>query len=88
MPADDPELRDWIKLPGPFLPQPPAAMNLSGWRDPFVLEKPSSSSDSEDGHNPWWYVMVGAGVQNKCGTALVYRSKNLTEGGCRPASTG
>ncbi len=46
----------------------------AGWRDPFVLEKPSAAS-------PWWYVMIGAGVRNKCGTALVYRSKDLTEGG-------
>jgi len=45
----------------------------AGWRDPFVLEKPSARS-------PWWYVMVGAGVRNKCGTALVYRSKDLTQG--------
>lgn len=44
-----------------------------GWRDPFVLEKPSA-------HSPWWYVMIGAGVRNKCGTALVYRSKDLTQG--------
>jgi hypothetical protein len=45
----------------------------TGWRDPFVLEKPTTT-------NPWWYVMIGAGVRNKCGTALVYRSKDLTEG--------
>lgn len=45
----------------------------AGWRDPFVLEKPTAAS-------PWWYVMIGAGVRNKCGTALVYRSKDLTEG--------
>lgn len=25
--------------------------------------------------------MVGAGVRDKCGTALVYRSQDLTEGG-------
>lgn len=47
----------------------------AGWRDPFVLEKPSPGS-------PWWYVMVGAGLRNECGTALVYRSLSLTEGGC------
>jgi hypothetical protein len=45
----------------------------AGWRDPFVLEKPSAAS-------PWWYVMVGAGVRSRCGTAMVYRSLSLTEG--------
>ncbi|KAF6262321.1 glycosyl hydrolase [Scenedesmus sp. NREL 46B-D3] len=70
---DDPELKDWVKLPGEFLPQPPAGMHLTGWRDPFILQQPSAGS-------PWWYVMVGAGVKDKCGTALVYRSKDLKQG--------
>jgi hypothetical protein len=48
--------------------------HAAGWRDPFVLERPSAGS-------PWWYVMVGAGVRDTCGTAMVYRSKDLTEGG-------
>lgn len=48
---------------------------LTGWRDPFVLERPCSASG-----NPWWYVMVGAGVKGTCGTALVYRSKDLRSG--------
>ncbi|WIA38806.1 hypothetical protein OEZ86_002088 [Tetradesmus obliquus] len=69
----DPELKEWVKLPGQFLPQPPADMALSGWRDPFILERPSASS-------PWWYVMVGAGVKETCGTALVYRSGDLRQG--------
>jgi sucrose-6-phosphate hydrolase SacC (GH32 family) len=70
---DDPDLKDWVKLPGEFLPQPAAALQLTGWRDPFILERPSGSS-------PWWYVMVGAGVKDKCGTALVYRSRDLKHG--------
>lgn len=73
--AADPELKEWVKLPGQFLPQPPADMALSGWRDPFILERPSASS-------PWWYVMVGAGVKETCGTALVYRSGDLRQGRC------
>lgn len=52
----------------------PACVCVAGWRDPFVLERPSASS-------PWWYVMIGSGVRNTCGTALVYRSKDLTKGG-------
>jgi hypothetical protein len=71
--ADDSELKEWVKLPGQLLPQPAAAMQLTGWRDPFILEQPSASS-------PWWYVMVGAGVKSKCGTALVYRSRDLKQG--------
>jgi hypothetical protein len=54
----------------------PSCCHPAGWRDPFVLERPSAGS-------PWWYVMVGAGVRDKCGTALVYRSQDLTEGGSR-----
>eukprot|EP00882_Tetradesmus_deserticola_P017125 GHRQ01018327.1.p1 GENE.GHRQ01018327.1~~GHRQ01018327.1.p1 ORF type:complete len:236 (+),score=68.85 GHRQ01018327.1:228-935(+) len=70
---DDPELKEWVKLPGQFLPQPPAGMHLTGWRDPFILQTPTAGS-------PWWYVMVGAGLKDKCGTALVYRSKDLKQG--------
>jgi hypothetical protein len=71
--TDDPELKEWVKLPGPFLPQPAAALQLTGWRDPFILERPCGSS-------PCWYVMVGAGVKGKCGTALVYRNRDLKSG--------
>lgn len=71
--SGDPDLKEWQQLPGTFLPQPPADMDITGWRDPFVLERPSEG-------NPWWYVMVGAGVKHKTGTALVYRSKHLKTG--------
>eukprot|EP00775_Hariotina_reticulata_P013159 gene13159-13289_t len=70
---DDPNLERWLKLPGSFLPSPSPDLNLTGWRDPFVLQQPGPDSD-------WWYVMVGAGVRDSCGTALVYRSRQLTSG--------
>eukprot|EP00878_Enallax_costatus_P009511 GHUV01009939.1.p1 GENE.GHUV01009939.1~~GHUV01009939.1.p1 ORF type:complete len:772 (+),score=256.40 GHUV01009939.1:334-2316(+) len=69
----DPDLKVWKQLPGTFLPAPPADMDVTGWRDPFVLEKPSEI-------NPYWYVMVGSGIEHKTATALVYRSKNLRTG--------
>lgn len=71
--AGDPDLKEWQQLPGTFLPPPPADMDVTGWRDPFILERPSDSS-------PWWYVMVGAGIKQKLGTAMVYRSKHLKTG--------
>ena len=69
----DPDLKEWKQLPGTFLPAPPADMDVAGWRDPFVLEKPSKT-------NPYWYVMVGSGIKHESGSALVYRSKNLKSG--------
>lgn len=40
----------------------------------FTLERPSASS-------LWWYVMVGGGVKERCGAVLVYRSRDLRQGG-------
>ncbi len=42
-------------------------MNLTGWRDPFVLERPSPSNNHE------WVVLIGSGIKDMGGTALVYR---------------
>ncbi|KAF8059133.1 oligopeptide transporter [Scenedesmus sp. PABB004] len=73
----DPELREWVKLPGSLLPPPPPGMEpLAGLRDPFLLERPTPGS-------PWWMLMVGAGLRGEGGargTALVYRSATLTSG--------
>jgi beta-fructofuranosidase len=71
--ADDPDLKQWLKLPGSFLQSPSPDLGLTGWRDPFVLQRPGPDSD-------WWYVMIGAGVKDSCGTALVYKSRRLTSG--------
>ena len=76
--ADDPNLTEWIKVPGAFLPDPSKDLDLMGWRDPFVLEHPTAEK-------PHWVVMIGAGFkgEHRAGTALVYRSKgrSLQSGG-------
>jgi hypothetical protein len=68
--SDDPDLTEWAKVPGAFLPEPSKDLDLMGWRDPFVLERPTADQ-------PYWVVMVGAGFKGakRAGTALVYRSK-------------
>eukprot|EP00877_Chromochloris_zofingiensis_P008156 jgi/Chrzof1/3594/Cz13g01200.t1 len=71
--AADSDLKEWKKLPGSFLPTPPAEMALTGWRDPFIIERPSA-------HSPYWVCMIGAGVRGVAGTAMVYRSKDLYSG--------
>lgn len=76
-PSDDPGLTSWVKLPGSFLPPPPPSLGVTGWRDPFVLEQPCPAAGQQ---SKYWYVMVGAGLAGRGGTALVYRSMSLTAG--------
>eukprot|EP00877_Chromochloris_zofingiensis_P013104 jgi/Chrzof1/8047/UNPLg00092.t1 len=71
--AADDDLKEWKKLPGSFLPKPAADMDLTGWRDPFIIERPTAD-------NPYWVCMIGAGVRGVAGTAMVYRSKDLYSG--------
>jgi len=76
-PADpsDPELKRWHKHAAPFLPLPPPDANLTGWRDPFVVERPSAGNGGE------WVVLIGAGVKGLGGTAAVYRAARLRDPG-------
>jgi hypothetical protein len=68
---DDPHLIHWRKDPVPFLPLPPASMDLTGWRDPFVVERPCATNNHE------WVVLIGSGIKNVGGTAVVYRTRDL-----------
>eukprot|EP00879_Flechtneria_rotunda_P032500 GHRR01035716.1.p1 GENE.GHRR01035716.1~~GHRR01035716.1.p1 ORF type:complete len:589 (+),score=232.13 GHRR01035716.1:702-2468(+) len=56
--ADDPCLLKWRKVHKPWLPQPPEGLCLNCFRDPFVLERPST----DNGHI--WRIMVGAGIRD------------------------
>ena len=69
--ADDVLLMTWRKDTTPFLALPPPAMDLTGWRDPFVVEKPCAAN----GHQ--WVILIGSGIKNMGGTALVYRVQDL-----------
>jgi len=53
--SDDPLLVNWVKDPAPFIGLPPPNMNLTGWRDPFVVERPCETNDWE------WIVLMGSG---------------------------
>jgi beta-fructofuranosidase len=54
--ADDPLLVHWVKEAAPFIGVPPPNMNLTGWRDPFVVERPCDANDHE------WVVLMGSGA--------------------------
>lgn len=67
----DPELRHWRKAKSPVLALPPSN-NLTGFRDPFVLQR--------GGHGKEWIILVGSGIRDVGGAVLVYRSDDLTSG--------
>jgi hypothetical protein len=60
VPSDDPLLVHWVKEPAPFIGLPPPNMNLTGWRDPFVVERPCETNDWE------WIVLMGSGAWCRC----------------------
>jgi len=62
------DMNTWKKYAGnPVIPQPPQD-NLTGFRDPFVWKEDER-----------WYMLVGSGIRNIGGTALLYSSKNLIQ---------
>ena len=58
---DDADLVAWAKDPTPFLDLPPPDMELTGWRDPFVVERPSPENGGE------WVVLIGSGLKGQGG---------------------
>ncbi len=65
------DLLTWSKYPGnPVLSAPPPQLDLVGhpwdWRDPWVWREDSL-----------WYMLVGSGIRNVGGTALLYQSPDL-----------
>lgn len=71
MNAEDPKLIAWSKTETPFLPLPPPGLPLTGWRDPFVIQR-------GNGRDKEWIILMGAGLQNEGGTTLIYTAKDLT----------
>jgi beta-fructofuranosidase len=55
--ADDHDLITWCKDSAPFLELPPPDLELTGWRDPFVVERPSAANGNE------WIVLIGSGLK-------------------------
>ena len=64
--SSDPELKTWTKLETPVIAEPPPGMQVNGFRDP----SPWRQGD-------WWYMVLGAGVANRGGVVLLYKSKDL-----------
>lgn len=65
--------RNFTKLPqGPVMPSPPFALNVTGWRDPFVFQnaKLDSLLGSREGT---WYNVVSGGVHGAGPSVFLYR---------------
>lgn len=67
--AGDTRLVCWTKQPTPFIGLPPAGMELTGWRDPFVVERPCAANGHE------WVMLMGSGVGRASQLCEVYRSR-------------
>lgn len=84
---DDDLLIEWKKMEAPFLPFPPAHMQLTGWRDPFLFVANTGVIDAfgngfppPEHRAPTYRMLMGSGIKGKGGAALVYRSSSLTQG--------
>jgi beta-fructofuranosidase len=64
--STDPELKIWTKLNAPVIAEPPPGMQVNGFRDPSPWRQ-----------DDWWYMVLGAGVANRGGVVLLYKSKDL-----------
>jgi len=61
------DLVSWAKHPGnPVVASPPPGMDTTGFRDPCFWR------EGDD-----WYMLLGAGIRDQGGTALMYRSPDL-----------
>ena len=56
----------------PLMQLPPSGQ-LTAWRDPWFVEH-------GDGRGRQWTMLIGSGLKGGGGTALVYRSADITRG--------
>ncbi|WP_235549619.1 GH32 C-terminal domain-containing protein [Paenibacillus sp. Soil766] len=64
----DLDLKKWVKHSEPIVVQEPGIGYFGEFRDPFVWKEDHT-----------WIMLVGTGIEGKGGTAMVYRSENLTD---------
>ena len=64
--STDPDLKTWTKLDAPVIADPPPGMQVNGFRDPSPWRE-----------GEWWYMVLGAGIANRGGLVLLYKSKDL-----------
>jgi len=68
--------RNFTKLAhGPVIPSPPFAVNVTGFRDPFVFQSPQFDRmlDRSDGA---WYTIISGGVHDQGPSLFLYRQYN------------
>lgn len=70
----------WSKLPATWVQHPPPGLRLTGWRDPFFLEKGEGPSGE-------FVVAIASGIEGSGGCVLVYRSPELLQGAFRSSSS-
>lgn len=70
--AGDAQLIKWHKQEQPIIPHPPENMKLTGFRDPYIIQK-------GDGHKKW-KMLLGSGIEGQGGTLLVYEASELSSG--------
>lgn len=68
------KLSIWHKSQIPFLAHPPAKMQLTGWRDPFILFDKSKNGVKE------YRMLIGSGIKGVGGAVLIYKSTSLASG--------
>ena len=66
--AQDNDLRSWKKLSEPVIATPPAALEVTGFRDPALWR---------EGDN--WMLILGSGERGKGGMILLYTSRDLRQ---------
>jgi beta-fructofuranosidase len=71
------ELRTWLQNESPVISEPPPGLELTGF--PSITGHPSA--DFRDpfvwGETGRWFMLIGAGLRQKGGTALLYDSDDL-----------
>jgi beta-fructofuranosidase len=64
----DSTLRTWTPLPEAIIPEPPAGLDLTAYRDHCVWREGST-----------WHQIMGSGITGRGGAALHYTSENLRD---------
>ena len=68
----DKDLIRWQKQEHPIIAHPPDNMKLTGFRDPYIIQK--------GGPNQKWKMLLGSGIEGQGGTLLLYEATDLTSG--------
>lgn len=70
--AGDDNLIRWTKNKEPAIALPPQGMALTGFRDPYIIQK--------GGQGQKWKLILGSGVKEQGGTILLYESDSASSG--------